>query len=455
MIKRNLLQHLRRWRNKKDHKPLILRGARQVGKTTLVKEFGKEFDTFISLNLERKSDAQAFALADNVKEVFEFICLQRQLSINTNSSTLLFFDEIQEVPKAVAMLRYFYEDLPWLYVISAGSRLQSLINQHISFPVGRVEYMMLHPCSFIEFLDAMGYEQYIEKINNLNVSPLLHQPLMKLFNRYALLGGMPQVLDQYAQSNDITSIAPVYSSLLNGYTDDIEKMSDNARLIAILRHILLYGWQFSGQIIKFKGFAGSTYSSRDIHEAMVVLQRAFLLNLVYPTTNVEAPAIPALRRSPKLFWFDNGIVNFSAGIQNEYLTHTDLLAMWRGNSAEQIVAQELSILLTDKLHPGELQFWVRDKAGTTAEVDFVWQNSVKLIPIEVKTGTNAHLRSLQSFMATDGAPDIAIRIWSGQLRHDLLRSRAGKPFLLISLPFYYISQLENVIANVPLHSIQK
>ena len=153
MFARELTEQLRRWRDNPRRKPLVLRGARQVGKTTLVKEFGQEFDSFISLNLERE-DSELFRRFSNVNDIWQYLCLKNHIVQDKSKAVLLFIDEIQEEPKAVAMLRYFYEELPWVYVIAAGSRLHSLMKQHVSFPVGRVEYMTLRPCSFVEFINA-------------------------------------------------------------------------------------------------------------------------------------------------------------------------------------------------------------------------------------------------------------------------------------------------------------
>ena len=153
MFARDLTEQLRQWRNNPRRKPLVLRGARQVGKTTLVKEFGQEFDSFISLNLET-DDSELFRRFSNILDLWQYLCLKHHIVQDKSKAVLLFIDEIQEEPKAVAMLRYFYEDLPWVYVIAAGSRLHSLMKQHVSFPVGRVEYMTLRPCSFVEYINA-------------------------------------------------------------------------------------------------------------------------------------------------------------------------------------------------------------------------------------------------------------------------------------------------------------
>ena len=138
MIYRLLIDNLTEWSKRENRKPLVLRGARQVGKTTLIDQFSKQYDSYIKLNLEQGDDAKAFGISDNVSEIFQYICLQKKITVDRNKRTLLFIDEIQNEPKAVGLLRYFYEEMPWLHIVAAGSRLQTLIKQRISFPVGRV-----------------------------------------------------------------------------------------------------------------------------------------------------------------------------------------------------------------------------------------------------------------------------------------------------------------------------
>lgn len=447
MIYRQLIEKLQKWSEQDNRKPLVLRGARQVGKTTLVDEFGKQYDVYLKLNLEHSTDAVIFTRSDDVKEIFQYICLQKKVKVNEKKRTLLFIDEIQNEPRAVGLLRYFYEELPWLHIIAAGSRLQTLIKQRISFPVGRVEYLSLRPCSFLEYLNAIGEEELVKMVKEVKVSPLYHEMLMEHFNRYTLIGGMPEAIVSYVKHKDLVRLAPIYRSLLDGYNEDVEKYARNDNQVRVIRHLLTHGWAEAGQTITFARFGGSNYSSKEVHEALEVMQKAFLLNLDYPVTAVKAPAVPALARQPKLVWVDTGIMNFSIDIQTEYLQNSSLLDVWKGHAAEQIVAQELRIVL-DRNFRNEQYFWVRDKKGSSAEVDFVWQHQAKILPIEVKSGTNAHLRSLHSFMSQADAPDIAIRIWPGEHSIDELVSPTGHPFRLINLPFYYIGVLDKILEIV-------
>lgn len=447
MIHRQLIDNLSEWSKRDNRKPLVLRGARQVGKTTLVDEFSKQYDCYIKLNLEQSADAKAFSISDNVDEIFQYICLQKKIIADKNERTLLFIDEIQNEPKAVGLLRYFYEEMPWLHIIAAGSRLQTLIKQRISFPVGRVEYLSLRPCSFLEFLNATGNEPLAEMIRQLNVAPIYHDMLISLFNRYTLVGGMPEALAEYATHEDVTKLSPIYRSLLDGYNEDVEKYAKNTNQVNVIRHLLTHGWAEAGQTITYNRFGGSNYTSKEVHEALEVLQKAFLLNLDYPVTTVKAPTIPALTRQPKLVWLDSGIMNFSVDIQTEYLQNHSLLDVWKGHAAEQIVAQELRIAL-DRNYRNEQFYWVRDKKGSTAEVDFVWQHNSSIVPIEVKSGTNAHLRSLHSFMDTADSTNIAIRVWPGNYAIDDVTTPRGKTFRLINLPFYYVGMIDKVLSNI-------
>ncbi len=447
MYKRILLEKLKIWKNKEGRKPLVLRGARQVGKTTLVKEFAKEFDHFICLNLENYQDAELFNQYTDVEALVRFLFLKNGIQKQNSTQVLIFIDEIQENPKAVALLRFFYEQTPWLFIIAAGSRLQSLVKSHISFPVGRVEYLTLRPFNFQEFLAATKGEEWVDTLHDYeHIDIGLHEEIIKQFNKYALVGGMPEVVANYANHHDIVELAPIFQSLRNGYIEDLEHYGKNERQIAVMRHILQHGWTLAGQTITFAKFAGSAYTSTAIHEALDVLQKAFILTLDYPVTSTKAPAIPALTRSPKLIWVDTGLVNFFADIQLEYLQNKDLLDTWRGHAAEHIVAQELRVLL-DNHYKEEQHFWVRDKKGADAEIDFVWLTGANVIPIEVKTGTNSHLRSLHSFVNCCGHPITAIRIWSGSfsVQDAMTPSPSHNPYRLINVPFYLVGELDHII----------
>ena len=274
MIRRNLIDNLRQWANKRNHKPLVIRGARQVGKTTLVKEFAKEFDGFIMLNLERPDDRRVFEMADTAHNIMEILRLTRLpgMSSFADKRILLFIDEIQSEPKAIGMLRYFYEDMPEMFVIAAGSRLQELFRSGVSFPVGRVEYMSMRPCFFDEYLDGMGFSSLSGMLKTGRVDPLLHDELNGKFKTYALVGGMPEVVSEYSDTGNVSSLSPLYNGLLQSYDEDVEKYAVSESQIAVLRHLLRNGWGYAGQTISFARFGGSSYTSTSVHQAFELLE---------------------------------------------------------------------------------------------------------------------------------------------------------------------------------------
>lgn len=444
MFERRIQNQLHEWAEKNNRKPLILRGARQVGKTTIVEQFGKEFDNFLSLNLEKKEAKDLFESTDDVKMLLPLLFLYDNKP-QRPGRTLLFIDEIQSSPQAVALLRYFYEELPELYVIAAGSLLENMLDKHISLPVGRVEYMALYPCSFIEFLQAIGEGRFVDWILEARLPEAFHQQLMLFFNSYALIGGMPEIVARYAANRDVVSLSDTYNQLLNAYKNDVEKYAETNTQAAVIRYILEEGWGYAGQTVTLGGFAQSAYKARETGEAFRTLEKALLLELVYPTTHTIMPATTDLKRAPKLIWLDTGLVNYAAEIQKEYLLSKDLTDTWRGMAAEQIVAQELKALSNEV---GKKQkFWVRAKRGSSAEVDFVYIYGGKIIPIEVKNGHNAHLKSIHQFM-NETEHDLAVRIWSGNYAIDEVTTNEGKHFKLINLPFYMIAALPNILKKI-------
>ncbi|RGV48024.1 DUF4143 domain-containing protein [Bacteroides intestinalis] len=445
MFERDIFIRLREWASGEKHKPLILRGARQVGKTTVVHEFGKEFDDYLYLNLEREKDAAIFDGTGDVQEIMQAIYFLKRKQ-KREGRTLLFIDEIQCVPRAVALLRYFYEDMPEIYVIAAGSVLQSLLRQRISFPVGRVEYMSLRPCSFGEFLGAIGEGQIRDAVSQCALPSLLHEEVMRLFRQYTLIGGMPEVVAAYAEHRDIVRLESIYNSLLTGYNEDVEKYAVNRTQVEVIRLILERGWQMAGQTIKLGGFGASSYKAREVGEAFEAMEKAFLLELVYPVVSTEIPLVPALRRAPKLIWLDGGLVNYAAKIQQEVFDAKDLLDAWRGHIAEQWVAQELASF-SGNIGYAKRNFWVRNTPSSIAEVDFVFQYGTRVVPIEVKAGHNAHLRSLHQYME-EASHDIAVRVWSGNYSVDEVKTNSGKIFRLVNLPFYYVGILPEVLKRL-------
>lgn len=444
MFRRDILQEFKKWATKSNRKPLVLRGARQVGKTTAIGMFSKDFDQYISLNLEKASDREIFEkeypFPDLLTYLFIFAGKKR-----FGGKTLIFIDEIQNSPKAVALLRYFYEEANDLYVITAGSLLESIIDRRISFPVGRVEYMAMRPCSFREFLYATDNSQLIELLEKPEVPGFLHSQFLSWFKKYATIGGMPEVVNLYVQNNDITSLDTVYNSLIQSYSDDIDKYSTSAVQVQYIQHVIANVFREGGTKVTFEKFGSSGYRSREMREAFRMVERAMLVKLVYPCTSVKMPIKPNLSRKPRLHVLDTGLINHSLKIMGELVFNKDINETHQGIIAEHIVGQEL--LAAGFSISNDLCFWVREKADSSAEVDYILPYKSKLIPIEVKSGSIGKLRSLHQFM--ENAPhSIAVRVYQGEYLVQNAKTISGKKFTLLNLPFYLVHRIERELDKI-------
>jgi uncharacterized protein len=442
MFERIAIHYLRAWAKKKSRKPLIIRGARQVGKTSLIDEFGKEFDLYISLNLDRKSDLDFFSIETSATQIFESILISRRMQ-KPKGKVLFFIDEIQNSSIAIKSLRYFYEDMPELYLIAAGSLLESLMQKQVSFPVGRVEYLALRPCTLSEFLRAMGELPLMEKLTSVSVPELLHFRLMELFKQYTIIGGMPEIINHFSNERDIIALDNIYQTLLTGYRDDVEKYAPRPTITEILRYVIKYGWEYAAQRITFEKFANSNYKSRDMAETLRTLEKALLLELVYPTTDTKLPVRKDLKKKPKLMWLDTGLVNYAASLQNELYNKEDISDAWRGLIAEHIVGQE--IIGASNRFLEERHFWVREARNSQAELDFLFISANHgIVPVEVKSGDSSRLKSLQLFMQSSPS-DIAIRFWGSFESKNKIKTPSGKEFTLFNLPYYYAGFIDKYL----------
>lgn len=413
-----------------------------MGKTTVVAEFGKAFPIYLYYNLDKQSDRELMEREMPLDSKLGLLFAHSSQAYHPEEA-LLFIDEIQNSPQTIAMLRYLYEEHPELCVVAAGSLLENVVDVNASFPVGRVDYLPMRPCSFVEFMSALGKDHLLTFIDTPEYSDVVHHELMSLFNEYVAVGGMPEVVAAYSSTHDLLAIERLYNQLLRGYLDDVEKYVRGKKLTDVVRLILMKGWQYAGRTITLGNLGNSGYSAREVGEAFRLMEKAMLLELVYPTASVTMPVMPQLRRQPKLIWFDTGLVNYAAGVRRDVIGAADILDVWRGSIAEQVVAQEL-LALNPRFGQGR-SYWAKDGGGGSAEVDFVWTMDSCLIPIEVKAGNNSHLRSLHSFVDASPAP-VAVRIWSGKFSvDDVHTTLKKKSFRLINLPFYLISQMENIV----------
>lgn len=438
---------LAEWKQSPYRKPLVLRGARQTGKTTLVKKFGKSFDTFIYLNLEVNHDRRLFENELPVREVLQYICLEK--GIQLKGETLLFLDEIQYSARAVMLMRYFYEELPDLYVISAGSLLEIMMEKRrISFPVGRVEYLYLFPMNFEEFLQAVGEDLALEYYQRTPVPDIAHDKLSSLFRLYTFIGGMPEAVSRYVETRDLSTLSPVYADLLTAYKDDVSKYASTLRESDVIRHVIEIAPKESGNRITFEKFGHSGYGSSDVGSAMRKLERAMLLYLRYPITQYALPIYPDKKLRPRLQLLDSGLMNYALGIQTMYFQETQLLEIYRGILAEQMVWQEL--LARENRTLSMPAFWVREKKQSNAELDFVVPFSGRLIPMEVKSGKDGTLRSLHQYIK-ESREHIAVRLYNQKYSVQDTKTPfsetdpEGIPYRLINLPIYCAGKIEDYL----------
>lgn len=442
MFNRTILKELELWLVKSDRKPLVIRGARQVGKTTLINQFARGFEQYIYLNLELATDRQPFEQFSSIELLVQALFFIKNKTLSKKNKTLIFIDEIQESPDALNVLRYFYESIPEIAVIAAGSMLETLFNKHISFPVGRVEYKILRPASFPEFLDAMAETEALQYLSQLPAPSFTHKKLLQLYHTYALIGGMPEIVNNYSQNKDFTELSPLYESLITGYIDDVEKYASNTSQLQHIRHGIKASFSMAGKRIKFEGFGNSSYKSRDMGEALRTIEKALLIQLVYPCTNAQLPMLPDFKKSPRLQVLDSGMLNYFAGIQKEIIGTTDLNKVYQGTLIEHLTGQEL--LATRFQTLSNINFWVREKDSSTAEVDYILQFEGKLIPIEVKSGAEGKLKSLHLFM--DMAPHtMAIRFFAGEISVTNAITPRGKRYSLLNLPYYLVSQIDEYL----------
>ncbi len=444
MFNREALEELAQWRQKENRKPLILRGARQVGKTTLINLFAANFNQYIYFNLDLPEDRRVFENARSFEDLLDAIFFTKNAR-RSEKETLLFIDEVQNSSAAIKYLRYFYEMQKDLYVIAAGSLLETLIDKEISFPVGRVEYLAVRPLSFREFLTAGDFKSELKALDTIPFPVYAHDKLLALFRKYSLIGGMPEIVKLYFETNDFVEIRNTINNLIIGYKADVEKYAAKESANKVIRHIIENAWSYAAERITFNNFAGSNYRSREVSESFKVLEKTMLLRLVYPTTTMKIPLIANRKMSPKLHLLDTGLVNFKSGIEKELFSEVELTDVYKGKIAEHIIGQEL---LSKNLSPeANLTFWTREKRQSSAELDYLINYKGKLIPVEVKSGASGKMRSLNIFMNLSDL-SLAVRFYSGKLSISKEKTIEGKDFTLINLPFYLCSKLENYLEYI-------
>lgn len=443
MFKRNINKFLISWKNKDNRKPLVIRGARQVGKTSAVNLFARdEFDSYIYINLEQEDNLALFSKTQPIKDVIQIIQIKYNKKI-IPGKTLIFIDEIQNSDIAMGQLRYFYEEMPAVHVIAAGSLLEvKMKKEGFSFPVGRVEYCYMYPVTFDEFLLASGNRELLEYLDNLHANTVIpeevHQVSLKKFHEYMIVGGMPEAVSAYIKTKTYIDVDPVYESILTGFKDDVHKYSGFAKS-KYLQFIIEHAPEYAGLPIKYEKFGGSSFHSREMSEAFDVMEKAMIISRVHASYSKEIPILNNMKKLPKLIYLDIGLINYKLGVRKEIINVPDINAVFHGQLSEQIVGQTLQTFSVNKNE--NLSYWYRLNKGSISEVDFLMNINNTLVPIEVKSGKTGTLKSLHNFI-DESNNSFAVRIYSGHLVQEKIKTPKQKKYTLFSVPFYLLYRLE-------------
>lgn len=443
VFERDKVRSLRAWRAFPNRKPLVLRGARQVGKTTMVDRFARDYDYYIKLNLEEVEDRLLFEEYKSVEPLLDAILLRENISPNSLSNTLLFIDEIQEHVGAISLLRYFYEKYPMLSVIAAGSLLEHAMRDVKQFPVGRVQMMYVFPVNFQEFLLAKGMDRLVERMKQVPLDEVTYNLALAHFHEYAIIGGMPEVVSTYLDTGRVSDLPMVYEGIWSTYKSDVVKYAKSNAEARVIRHIMESSPFYLDKRITFQNFGNSNYRSREVGESFRSLDDAKVIQLIYPTTETSLPIIPDQRKSPRMQFLDTGIVNHALGLQGDLMRMKDLSHAYKGALIPHLITQE--IISNQTFSFRKPNFWVRQKKQSDAELDIVYPFQNKFVPIEVKSGSEGKLRSLHQFIERSEI-DYAVRFYAGKFSIEKHKTPAGKSYTLMNLPYFLGSFLDEYLA---------
>lgn len=395
-MRRFIDEELRKWKEGTRRKPLILRGARQVGKTWSLKEFGKnKFESLALVDLERNPPLRRLFDGDlgAARICADLEVLLRQKI--TPGKTLLFFDEIQACPRAITALRYFYEEMPDLHVVAAGSLLEFALKD-ASFPVGRIQFLNLYPLCFAEYLEAIGNAPATAAVlgNPRDITPAVHELLRDELKRYFFIGGMPAAVNAYRESSSLHDAFEVQGEIVESYRMDFAKYTpqvDRYCLDSVFTSLA----QRVGQQIKYARL-GEGYANPTLKKAFEALCLAHVARRI-PAADPSGLPLGA-SASAKIFkalLLDVGLMRSLAAMPDDVeYGRSDLLAIYRGAMAEQFVGQEMLISQN-----GSLYYWDRQAKSSSAEVDYLAVMDGRIHPVEVKSGATGSLKSLHLFLA--------------------------------------------------------
>jgi Predicted ATPase (AAA+ superfamily) len=404
---RNAMEQLDKWKQKANKKPLIIRGARQVGKTWLMREFGKTaYEETVYINFDNNLQMEELFSADmRIERIITGIELYVGHKINAEN-TLLIFDEIQEVPKALSALKYFNETAPQYQIVCAGSLLGVALHHGTSFPVGKVEFMDLYPLSFTEFMQAMGKERFVDLLEkgDFAMATTFKQEYIDLLKHYYYVGGMPEVVQSFADTRDFNEAREIQGRILAAYEQDFSKHAPNE----IVPRIRMLWNSIPAQLTKenkkfIYGIIKEGARAKDYEMALMWLTDCGLVHKVHRVTtpNIPLKAYEDLKAF-KLFLVDVGLLGCMVRLnQTVLLNGNELFKEFKGALTEQYVLQQLKTL-----KGVEAYYWTNDRGN--AEVDFLIDNGNETIPIEVKAETNLKAKSLKTFVEKF-SPKTAIR----------------------------------------------
>jgi len=452
-MKRNALDYLVEWNSRKNRKPVIIRGARQVGKSFLVRMFAEKASYDLAeINFEYTPELADLFKSNDPKQIIQLLELKLNRKI-TAEKTLLFLDEIQAAPPVLIALRYFYELMPELHIIAAGSLLEFVLEDHsFSMPVGRIEYLHLGPMTFEEFLVASGRANLYEFIHNYSLKTefpkIIHDELSDLFKKYLIIGGMPEVIKTYLETDSIRNCEMVKQSLLSTYRDDFSKYGkrvNHQRLQKVFNAIPA----MVGNKLKYVNISRDDKPG-SIESALHMLE---LARIIYRICHSSANGIPlgaqVNRRHSKPLFLDVGLQCRALGLNMLDFEKTDSIMMINaGAICEQFVGQHLLYSNEFFIEP-ELFYWIREKSQSSAEVDYVLAQGQRVIPVEVKAGKTGTLKSLQVFLQ-EKKIDLALRFNTDM--PSVTHTQTNVPgksqrFTLLSLPLFMVGQIKRIIRN--------
>lgn len=440
-MRRDIEKELVSWKLQQERYPLIIRGARQVGKSYLVETFGKEhFPNNVVVNFEFQPQLkECFQSFDPIEIVNK---LQLLLGVQIKEdNTLLFLDEIQECPQAIMSLRYFKEKMPKLAVIAAGSLLEfAMRSPDFRMPVGRIQFLYLEPLSFSEYLDASGNRELRKFLAEVKLSDsideVIHKKLFELLRVYLIVGGMPAVLKEYLSSSDLMNCQKIQMSLLQTYRSDFGKYAKISQH-KYLQKVFDTVPRLVGQRVKYSNIDSDT-RSRDLKNALNLLVLAGIIKPIYLAKASGLPLGAQINEQKfKLNFLDVGLMQNSCGLQNQLSIGEDFMQINAGSVTEQFVGQEL-VAYSDKHQQGSLYFWARDRKSSMAEVDYVMSAGSSVIPVEVKSGEGGKLKSLRMFIE-DKKSKLGVRFSQEKL------SYYDK---ILSIPLYMVEQLPRLVNKI-------